>query len=212
MISNFKVRFHTSIFEDPSFSGGFGSLINDQPIIYREQCWPKLFNYDIMIFGSSNKTIKLLERRQEAACIVLNQNKMWITGGNTWITGGSTNTTEFISLDERPTKGPNLPFQISNHCMIQVNSKTIYIIGKPNEVAFANMTWIVDLNNNFEIKEGPFLDLLYHEKPTAAKMYLNGKIFIVVCGCNGETKLLDTSAPRLRWENGKHLSNLDKQN
>ena len=43
----------------------------------------------------------------------------------------SRNSSEFISLDQEsnPLKGPDLPFNISSHCMIQFNSEAIYIIG-----------------------------------------------------------------------------------
>ena len=43
----------------------------------------------------------------------------------------SRNSSEFISLDQgsNPLKGPDLPFNISSHCMLQFNSEAIYIIG-----------------------------------------------------------------------------------
>ena len=50
--------------------------------------------------------------------------------------------------------GPDLPFVISDHTMIQIDSKTIYIIGGHQNGKVSNKTWIADPTNDFQIKEG----------------------------------------------------------
>ena len=83
---------------------------------------------------------------------------MWITGGQTsehvggccWIQG-SKKSTEFIT-----SPGPELPFKIHSHCMVQVCPNTIYIIsGIQEDNKKSNHTWILDAANNSNIISGP---------------------------------------------------------
>ena len=195
--SKSEVVFYTSMvpMDNYFFCGNAGGLVQDQPIIDLYYRTGTDFDQVYKVIGSSIKTINSLEKRKYASSILLSQNKLWGTGGNNQ-TDQILNSTEFISLDGKPVKGPNLPFPMNGHCMIQVNSNTVYIIGKK--------TLIVDLSNNFEIKEGPTLDPRWAVyELLCAKMYINGKTFIVVCGLpNGETEILDTSVPGQNWKNG----------
>ena len=79
-------------------------------------------------------------------------------------------------------KGPDLPFTISGHSMIQYDEKSIYIIGgDQNGSGFSNKTWIVDPTNEFQIKEGPSLNngRFAHG---CAKMTVNWRTILVVAG------------------------------
>ena len=58
-----------------------------------------------------------------ASSVCLNPFTLWITGGE------GKNSTEFISLDQAPVQGPDLPIKIHSHSMVLVDSQTIYIIG-----------------------------------------------------------------------------------
>ena len=81
---------------------------------------------DCIFLGQSYITnLEMLEERIEAASVVLNQKMLWITGGYL------KNSTEFISLEQQSAvQGPDLPFSgIFGHEMLQVDPKTIYIIG-----------------------------------------------------------------------------------
>ena len=85
----------------------------------------------------------MLEKRYNTSSVQLNENTLWVTGGNgRW----EEKTTEFISLDEPPVKGPDLPLAITAHSMVKVDSKTIYIIGGRHgqEKHFTKDTWIFD--------------------------------------------------------------------
>ena len=66
----------------------------------------------------------MLEQRYYGSSVTVN-GKLWITGGQN-AEGKHLNSTEFMSPGQLGTiKGPNLPFGISNHTMLQVNSKSV---------------------------------------------------------------------------------------
>ena len=125
------------------------------------------------------------------------------------------NTTKFFSLDKPPQKGPNLPFGVSSHAMIQVSPKAIYLIGGFQDDIIANKTWIIDPTNNFKVKQGPSLneDRILH---SCGKLMLNNKVYIVVAGgqstgSDGDglsfdgtnsVEILDTSLPGQKWIKG----------
>lgn len=93
-------------------------------------------------------------------------------------------STEFIKLNQASIKGPELPFTISCHSMIQYDENSIYIIGGLQDDSFSNQTWIIDPSNNFNLREGPPLNerRYYH---SCGKMEINGKVILVVAGGGG---------------------------
>ena len=125
------------------------------------------------------------------------------------------NTTKFFSLDKPPQKGPNLPFGVSSHAMVQVSSKAIYLIGGFQDDIITNKTWIIDPTNNFKVKQGPSLneDRILH---SCGKLMLNNKVYIVVAGGQNtdsdgwyetldginSVEILDTSLPGQKWIKG----------
>ena len=88
--------------------------------------------------------------------------------------------------------------------MIQVDSKSIYLIGGRQDGKRSNKTWIIDPTNNFEMKEGPEMNY-EKQRRLCATMRLNNKTFIVVVGSYASTKteILDTSLPTNNWKRGK---------
>ena len=136
---------------------------------------------------------------------MVNSNTIWITGGlkNTDNSAYSLNTTEFIKLDGSVLRGPILPITISDHCMIQLNYKKIFMIGGFQNGSTSNKTWIVDPCNNYKVKEGPPLNKL-RVGHSSAKMKLNGKTVIVVAGGFEEdsVEILDPSSGK-GWIYGK---------
>ena len=112
-------------------------------------------------------------------------------------------SSQFISLDQPPEKGPELPFTVSKHCMVQVDPETIYLIGGVQNNSGSKKTWIIDPTKNFEIREGPSMN---HSRAShsCATMRINNKVFIIVVGSGllSETKtveILDTSLPLEIW-------------
>ena len=125
------------------------------------------------------------------------------------------NTTKFFSLDKPPQKGPNLPFGVSSHAMVQVSPKAIYLIGGFQDDIITNKTWIIDPTNNFEVRKGPSLNepRILH---SCGKLMLNNKVYIVVAGGQNtdsdgwydtldginSVEILDTSLPGQKWIKG----------
>ena len=180
-----------------------GGILQNQPLICggRDSIW-KNFNNGIIL--GSNQEIPLIKGRRYASSVVLNETRLLVTGGRdeTW---KDLNSSEFISLDQPPEDGPKLPFTVSAHCMVQVDSTSIYLIGGCQDNKKSEKTWIIDAKNNFAIKEGPSMN---HSRDwhSCATMRLNNKVFIIVVGgwnCRSHTEILDTSLPTNKWKTGK---------
>ena len=129
----------------------------------------------------------MTERRLYASSVVLNKNTLWIVGGRKGRSTISINTTEFITINSNQeinqTKGPTLPFGISNHCMIQYNSSAIYLIGgHKTSTEMSKEVWIIDPTKNFTLKEGPPLLNSSRFMGVCAKMKVNNKEIIVIGG------------------------------
>ena len=152
----------------------------------------------------SNEGIYVNGRRSG---VVLDQIRLWVTGG--WDEkGNATKTSQFISLDQPPEKGPELPFTVFKHCMVQVDPKTIYLIGGYQNNSGSNKTWIIDPTKNFEIREGQSMN---HSRArhSCATMRINNKVFIIVVG-NADKRqcrtieILDTTLPSNNWKFGMY--------
>ena len=125
----------------------------------------------------------MLEQRSDAASIVINQNILWIIGGRDKFKIHS--STEFVSSISSPsfksTDGPTLPFTIHSHGVVQYDSSSVYIIGGYQDGKWSDRTWILDPSNNFQIREGPTLNVARCNH-SCGKMSINGKIVIVIAG------------------------------
>ena len=86
----------------------------------------------------------------------IDQRALWTVGGRN--IGNEMTSTDFIKFGQPSVKGPDLPFAISDHSMIQYDEKSIYIIGGFQNNLKSNKTWIVDPTNGFQITEGPSLN------------------------------------------------------
>ena len=143
--------------------------------------------------------------RSMMSSVVLNESKIWITGG--FINNDGLKSTEIFSLDQPPIPGPDLPFKVYDHSMVLVNPSTIYLIGGCQNKQTSNRTWIIDPTNNFQIKVGPSLNIARYWH-SCSKMRIKGRIFLVVAGGhnNGNNldsvELLDTTCPDNGWKKG----------
>ena len=149
-----------------------------------------------------------------------------------WITGGMQqnrhphSSTEFVTLSESQLFsriiGPELPFTIYQHCMIEYDYNAIFLIGgvqngtgslQERSVQHSKKTWIVDPTNGFEIKEGPALNVArsFH---CGGKMIVDGKVILFVAGGEGHgpasefnildsVEFLDPSSMEHGWKLGK---------
>ena len=131
----------------------------------------------------------MTQPRLFASSVALNQNTLWIVGGENGRRGNRTyqDTTEFISIDSNieisHKKGPRLPFGISKQCMVQYNSSAIYLIGgQKTSKEMSKEVWIIDPTKNFTLKEGPPLLNSSRFMGVCAKMKVNNKEIIVIGG------------------------------
>ena len=151
----------------------------------------------------------MIEKRSFAASVELDQRTLLIVGG--YNGAYKLRSTELIILGQSSVKGPDLPFAISKHSMIQFDEKSIYIIGGYQNYSFlSNKTWIVDPTNGFQIKEGPSLNKARNSHG-CAKMTLNGRTILVVAGGYGNSngfldsvEILDPSGYNV-WTQGLYF-------
>ena len=118
------------------------------------------------------------------------------------------NTSQFLSLDQPPEKGPDLPFTLVGHCMVQVDSETIYLIGGCQNGTKSNKTWIINPKKNFQMREGPTM-LEARNFPACATMKINNRVFIIVIGNDVNwqyqtIEILDTTLPSNNWKFGMY--------
>ena len=96
--------------------------------------------------------------------------------------------------------GPELPCSICQHSMIEVDSRTVYIIGGLQNGSLSspsNKIWTIDImSDNFsnEWIEGPSLNEPRY-RHACGKMTMKGKTILVVAGGRNKdsVELLDTS-------------------
>ena len=105
--------------------GSFGGLIQKQPIICGGFDGRNVLK-DCFLIGKPNKKIQMLEKRGDAASVVLeasigkilrtplNETSIWIVGGYS----DDSKSTEFIALGQHPVKGPDMPFEIKRHTVL----------------------------------------------------------------------------------------------
>ena len=187
----------------PRVSFATGGLLQNSPIvcggydvIYMGFSPPNVFNIsqDCVVIGQPEMEMKMIEKRQGIASVALDQSTLWIVGG--WngriVNNAIHSSTEFIKLGQPSVKGPDLPFRIYGHSMIQYDEKSIYIIGgRQNHSIWSNGTRIVDPTNQFRITESPSLNR-GRKLHGCAKMTINGRTILVVAGGSGNSGILDS--------------------
>ena len=196
----------------PKVDGATGGLLQNSPIICGGYDKMDYTTRDCVVIGQPE--MKMIEKRVDAASVALDPCTLWIVGGRKGFLGNALNSTEFIKFGQPSVKGPDLPFAIEGHSMIQYNEKSIYIIGGYQKDSFySKKTWIVDLTNGFDITEGPSLN-----KARAclgcAKMKINGRAVLIVAGGytnNDEildsVELLDPLGNNI-WTHGLYLKSI----
>ena len=196
-----------------------GGILQNQPVFcggFDNDTWNHKSNIDII--GKPNHGLKMMRPRRSMSSVVLNESKLWITGGFHNIGGlqhfSPTNSTEIITLDKPPAPGPDLPFKVYGHSMVLVDSTTIYLIGGRQNGQESSKTWIIDPTNNFQIKVGPSLNIARTEH-SCSKMKIEGRIFLAVAGgvtfgsvALDSVELLDTAFPEQGWKMGMNYDDI----
>jgi hypothetical protein len=113
-------------------AGASGGLLNNKLALIcggykRAPPFNKLDDCFAITHNAVEANVKLTQARSESASVVLNGNTLWMTGGA--LDGDvPTNSTEFV----QPTgtrRGPDLPLEIGDHCLVSLNDTTILLIG-----------------------------------------------------------------------------------
>ena len=181
----------------------FGGLLQNLPLVgggCSSQDLTRVFR-DFKILGQPDASFQTLDTCYASSFVIIDQTKIYVTGGF------RRKSTEILSLDQPPVKGPELSFMIDGHSMIQVDPKTIYLIGGMQHSDACPETWIIDPMNNFDIKSGLTLNeaRMWH---SCKKMKINQKIYLVVVGGWGNhgildsVELLDTTSANQGWIKG----------
>ena len=121
----------------------------------------------------------LISFRYRPSCVVLRNNDAWIAGGSG--TSNSLSSSEFVNLKSGSKRGPDLPFDIWGHAAVKYREDSIYIIGGQLNKTLTNQTWIVNPRKEFEILEGPPMNVRRrgHSCGTFVK---DGETVIIVAG------------------------------
>ena len=134
-----------------SISGAIGGLIGTDVLIcggydsrYIDECYS---------LNSKKATFVtyMLNKREDAASLVLNDNTLWITGGHDWIGFSHAHTyasTEYITMTGT-AYGPNLPMPLEQHAILAINSSCSMVIGGGNgDIYDVTSTFYYDHNND----------------------------------------------------------------
>ena len=65
-----------------------------------------------VVIGQPEKKRNMIEKRSHAASVALDQNTLWIVGGQRRLFGNVLSSTEFIKLGQPSVKAQDLPFTI----------------------------------------------------------------------------------------------------
>ena len=202
---NTKLKSDIVVDENGSREGATGGILQNQPLICGGHNGDYNSTTNVSVIGMPNHGFEMMIPRSFISSVVLNESKIWITGG--WSNNGNVErSTEINSLDQHPVPGPDLPFTVDCHSMVLVDPTTIYLIGGYQNGVTSNKTWIIDPTNDFQIRNGPSLNIA-REGHSCSKMRIEGRIFLVVAGGfnNGElasVELLDTTCPDQGWKMG----------
>ena len=202
---NTKLKSDIMMCENGSRESATGAILQNKPL-----CFGGHINDDdstsVSVIGMPNAwSSNMMIPRSSMSSVVLNDSKIWITGG--FSNNGGLKSTEFFSLDQPAVPGPDLPFKVYDHSMVLVNCATIYLIGGFQDDHTSNRTWIIDPTNNFQTKVGPSLNIARNWH-SCSKMTIKGRIFLVVAGGHNHGKtldsveLLDTTCPDKGWKMG----------
>ena len=195
-----------------------GGILQNQPVICGGGFLPNYSDNKISVIGMPNQHCfeMMIPSREDMSGVVLNETKIWITGGGCY-NDLSIRSTEIVSLDQPPIAGPDLPFTVKGHSMVLVDPTMIYLIGGVQNTKVSKKTWIIDPTNDFQIKVGPSMNMgrYWH---SCSKMKINGKIYLVVAGhgspnhsgfiryapnnASDSVELLDTTCPEQGWKMG----------
>ena len=122
----------------------------------------KLAN-ECLLYGTS-QVITMTSQRIYHSSVGLNNNMLWIMGGERNYMGGwqVLDSTEFVTI-EGAVNGPMLPEPVMCHCSVLFpGNENVYVIsgihGSLPNTKFSNKVWVANPSNKFTFSQGPSLD------------------------------------------------------
>jgi hypothetical protein len=79
------------------------------------------------VVNQPGQSSEMLEERAWSASLTLNSSHLWVTGG--WNGNVRLQTSEFVSIGQPSVQGPDLPYAVTEHCLVGVNSSTALLCG-----------------------------------------------------------------------------------
>jgi hypothetical protein len=123
--------------------GAVGGLLNQgDPLV----CGGHPATNVCYVVNQPGQSSEMLEERYTSASLTLNSNHLWITGG--YNSNGYLQTSEFVSIGQAAVKGPDLPYVVSDHCLVRVNSSTALLCGGENNDQRFNECHYMDLEDH----------------------------------------------------------------
>ena len=177
----------------PARQGCLGAIIHNQILICGGANFQKRgLNYfqDGFIIGNSNIHVKMLQKRFKSSSVVFHESTLWIIGGSNGL--NSLYSTEFLSLNQPPFEGPDLPFCIHDHCVIQYDPNRIFLIGGMLNNSISEKTWIIDPRNGFCLRKGPTLNVARSGHSCTLMKFKDKNLIIVAGGTSHGSKYLDS--------------------
>ena len=159
---------------------------------------------------------QLKTARSAAASVVLQDNQIWVTGGD--YQTKTLKSTEIINMKTNGSKeGPDLPTEIKGHAMAKVDENYIYIIGgssyKNYTQFYTKNCWIYD-QHSFEFTSGPEMNdaRSFFGWGIFSSSLHNGRQCLLVAGGRGtggrlsSAEILDFTQPNATWTRSNGLS------
>lgn len=197
-----------------------GALIGQQPVLcsgftYSEVNIDKCFKYEN---NQWDHFATLKTARHFAAGIVLDDEKLWMTGGEA--DGQALQSTEFVTMTGEVTQGYDLLEPLLGHCMLKTfeNEQRVFIIGGDNGwmVGFGTTRiYVASQGSTYYLEDGPALNTprLFHGCSVfTSANHENRDIAIVVGGFNGDelssVEVWDFQTTGSTWMTSKWIRNV----
>jgi hypothetical protein len=95
------------------------------------------------VVNQPGQSSEMLEERYNSASLTLNSSHLWVTGG--YNGNARLQTSEFVSIGQPSVQGPDLPYAVTRHCLVGVNSSTALLCGGSNNGGILNECHYMDL-------------------------------------------------------------------
>ena len=79
---------------------------------------------DYFVIGSGKRYTMMLEKRFAASSVVMKNETIWVVGGHDGY--NELSSTEFLSIDQPPVRGPGIYYTSRSICTVAVSKKKSY--------------------------------------------------------------------------------------